>query len=393
MDDSLLIDDFRPLAQIRPGSVEEAGECVRRADAAGLGVYPIGGGTMLQLGSTPVKPGHALDLRALDRLIDYPARDMTVTVQAGITIARLQSILAAENQRLPVDIPRPETSTLGGAIAVNASGPRRHGFGTLRDYVIGISFLTDGGIEARAGGRVVKNVAGYDLCKLHIGALGTLGIVTQATLKLKPLAEDSRLVEIRCRIGEAAALLEQVHGSQTRPACVELQSAAAGECRLIVGFEDNTEAVQWQIEQLRRELTRPDAPILDSGEWQRLTESLNPSEAVLSFKANLVPSALGPFLAGIAEFPELSWQAQAGNGIVTGHAGAGLTLERALPLLAQLRQLAGAGQGNVVVLRCPPAWKRELNIWGTPRGDLALMRRVKLALDPRDLFNPGRCLV
>src|SRR5262245_21138531 len=132
---------------------------------------------MLHLGLPPVKPGYAVDLRGLDQVIDYPARDMTITVRAGITIAKLQEILAKENQRLPVDIPDSEIATLGGAIAVNASGPRRYGFGTLRDYLIGISFTDDGGKEAKAGGRVVKNVAGYDLCKLHIGALGTLGIV------------------------------------------------------------------------------------------------------------------------------------------------------------------------------------------------------------------------
>src|SRR5205807_9828714 len=152
-----------------------------------------------------------LDLRALNQVIDYPARDMTITVQAGITVAKLQEILAAENQQLPVDVPLPEQATLGGAIAVNASGPRRYGYGTLRDYVIGISFVNDEGQEVKAGGRVVKNVAGYDLCKLHIGALGTLGIITQVTLKLKPVPEDQGAVAVGCEAAALEKLLDQIH--------------------------------------------------------------------------------------------------------------------------------------------------------------------------------------
>src|SRR5262249_3824807 len=148
-------------------SRSDIGEIVRRAGQEKQAVYPFGGGTALHLGMAPTKPGIAIDMRRLDRIIEFPARDMTITVEAGITISKLQSIVAAENLRLPIDVPRSEEATLGGAIAVNASGPRRFGFGTLRDYVIGISFVTDKGVEVKAGGRVVKNVAGYDLCKLQ----------------------------------------------------------------------------------------------------------------------------------------------------------------------------------------------------------------------------------
>src|SRR5260221_13588513 len=131
---------------------------------------------------------------------------MTITVQAGITIAKLQVLLASENHRLPVDIPFPDRATLGGALAANASGPRRYGFGTLRDYLIGISTVNDEGHEVKAGGRVVKNVAGYDLCKLHIGALGTLGIISQVTLKLRPLVEETALLTFRCETDQLGAL-------------------------------------------------------------------------------------------------------------------------------------------------------------------------------------------
>src|SRR5437764_7903752 len=131
---------------------------------------------------------------------------MTVTVQAGITVAKLQETLAAEGQWLPVDVPRPERATLGGAVALNKSGPRRLGYGTLRDYVIGISFVTDDGREVKAGGRVVKNVAGYDLMKLQTGSVGTLGVITQLTLKVRPKPEAS----VPVTFGVASAALPGV---------------------------------------------------------------------------------------------------------------------------------------------------------------------------------------
>src|SRR5262245_55417521 len=187
MENSIRIDGFGPLPLVRPKKTEDLSDFVRAAVANGTAIYPHGGGTKLDLGNPPTRPGHAVDMRAFDRLIDFPARDMTVTLEAGMTIAALQSILANENLRLPVDVASAPEATVGGIIATNESGPRRLGLGVLRDYVIGISVMNDQGREFKAGGRVVKNVAGYDLCKLMVGSLGTLGIITQATFKLRPL--------------------------------------------------------------------------------------------------------------------------------------------------------------------------------------------------------------
>lgn len=391
----ILIDNFHPLATARPNSVAEACDLVRRASAEDMGLYPVGGGTMLHLGLPPVKPGYAIDLRGLDQVIDYPARDMTITVRAGIAIAKLQQILAAENQRLPIDVPNPEIATLGGSIAANVSGARRYGFGTLRDYVIGISFSDDSGHEVKAGGRVVKNVAGYDLCKLQIGALGTLGIITQVTLKLKPLAEDRALVVIPCAHERLAELLEKIHASATRPVCVDVHSKT--EPLVIVGFEDNPDAVAWQVEQLQRELSADAAPRVFRGaaaasEWRTMLEA--PGEiGRLEFKANLLPSALAGFFQLLRDYPDVRFRAHAGNGIVLGAMASGLTLDQAGSMLTRLRQAAVAAQGNLVVTRCPTAWKREIDLWGQPRGDWPLMRKVKQVLDPRDLFNPGRFVV
>ena len=226
-DNAYRIDDFGPLPVVQPQSVADLGELVRRAAAENQALYPIGGRTLLNVGLPPARPGIAVDVRALSQVIDYPARDMTITVQAGITVAQLQALLAAEKQRLPIDVPRADQATLGGVLAVNVSGPRRLGFGTLRDYVIGISTVNDEGQEVKAGGRVVKNVAGYDLCKLHIGALGTLGIISQVTLKLRPLPESKALVTFGCETAVLDRLLDHLHATRTRPVCVDLLNQAA----------------------------------------------------------------------------------------------------------------------------------------------------------------------
>src|SRR5262249_3651798 len=152
---------------LQPRSVQEVGDLIRRAAANDHAIYPLGGQTMLDFGLPPARPGLGVDLSHLNQVIDYPARDMTITVQAGITLARLQELLRGENQRLAIDVPRADQPTLGGAVATNTSGSRRYGCGTLRDYVIGISVVNDQGQEVKAGGRVVKNVAGYDMGKLY----------------------------------------------------------------------------------------------------------------------------------------------------------------------------------------------------------------------------------
>jgi len=393
---------------VRPQFVPEIGALVRQAAVDGKAIYPIGGQTMWQLGRPLARDGIAIDLCSLNQVIDYPARDMTITVQAGITIAQLQAILATENQRLPIDVPLPDQATLGGALATNVSGPRRYGFGSLRDYVIGISVINDQGEEVKAGGRVVKNVAGYDLCKLYIGSLGTLGIITQVTLKLKPRPEQSMLVELLCPSERVGPALDHVHASRTRPASISLlnedpltRKPPATGWVIWIGYEDNRDAVAWQVQQLQRECSEIGISFgrkLTAGEevpfWTALTDFPLWPETVLTFKANLLPSAVADFCAqatGLPEKPRL--QAEAGNGIVTGHISGDLTLERARRILTTLQLAANErnnGQSNVIVLFCPPAWKTELPIWGDPRGDISLMRAIKGKLDPKRIFNPGR---
>jgi glycolate oxidase FAD binding subunit len=406
------IDNFGPLPVVQPQNVIEVGGLVRRAATEGQALYPLGGRTLLDLGLPPTRPGLAVDLRALARVLDYPARDMTITVEAGITLARLQSLLATENQRLPIDVPRPEQATLGGALATNVSGPRRLGFGTLRDYVIGIRTVNDEGQETKAGGRVVKNVAGYDLCKLHVGALGTLGIISQVTLKLRPLPESKALVTFGCETVVLERLLDQLHQTRTRPVCLDVLNSTAVRAIvhatglnlpeapwvIVVGFEDNCDTVGWQVRQLLQEIAPADIEGLearagDASEalWHALIEFTAQPTAKLTFKANLLPQTVASFCQQAATVSEpIRLHAHAGSGIVRGHLDGDLTLPRVTAMLKELTDTAVRAEGNLVVPRCPVEWKCELPIWGRERGDLRLMRQVKEKLDPKNIFNPGR---
>lgn len=410
-----MISSFELIPQVQPQSEVEVGRIVTQASADGLAIFPLGGQTKLDFGLSPTCPGIGVDLRSLNQVIEYPARDMTITVQSGITISKLQEILAGENQRLPIDVPLAERATLGGAIATNTSGPRRFGFGTWRDYVIGISVINDQGHEVKAGGRVVKNVAGYDMCKLYIGSLGTLGIILQVTLKLKPRPEEQALAILECRSEMVGPVLDQMHVSRTRPICIELLNQAAvrsinrqapellpeaSPWVVIVGFEENSQAVAWQIQQLVRERHKAGNGGLDvrfgsaaDPLWKALVEFPLRPDASLSLKANMVSSATASFCLRVADLvPGIQIQAHSGNGIVIGHLMDNLTLEAAREILSQIQTWATAGQGNVVVLHCPAEWKRDLPIWGVTREDAWLMRIVRERLDPHGLFNPGRMI-
>jgi glycolate oxidase FAD binding subunit len=393
----------------RPTSLAELCAIVKQARAAGQGVYPVGGRTTLDVGLPPTKPGIALDTTALNRVIDYPARDMTITAQAGVTFAALQAELAKEGQWLPVDVPSPEKATLGGAIALNQSGPRRYGYGTLRDYVIGISFVTDDGVEVKAGGRVVKNVAGYDLMKLQIGAVGTLGVVTQVTLKVKPKPEAAAAVVFGCTGESLAPVLDLLHASKSRPVAVELLNSEARRAggvsppstdspwTLAIGFEEKSPTVAWQLATLRDELKG--APVRDIAEvsdpaalWSRLTELQLRPESRLIGKASVLPSQVAGYVRDDElAFPGALIHAHALNGIVwvhrdgehydpaTKNAEQRLTIER----LVSLRRNA--------VTRRTPVGSKDGSVWGSPAPETRdLMRTVKKTLDPDNVFNPGR---
>ena len=399
--------DGRPAtATDRPENIEALCQLVTDRVTQGLAIYPQGGGTSLDYGEIPRQPGVALDTRSISRVIDYPAADMTVTVEAGITLAALREVLATENQRLLIEAPEPEKTTLGAIFATNTSGPRRFGAGRPRDQILGVGFATSDGALVRGGGRVVKNVAGYDFPRLLTGSMGTLGIIVEVTLKVRPRPEASAIVCAGFKNAERLGLaLDDLNTSATRPIAIEVLNPSASEFPgvnlglppehwiLLVGFEDNAASVTWQVEQLRSELKAFDLTVHKGSEAEPIWSALTGFQALaigeVMFMANLRPSTVARF-AGMLSPVRWAVQSHAGNGIVRAHLIESMELEPLATEIDRYRLFALKDGGNLVVSRCPTAWKARLKVWGDPRPDWTVSEKIKKAFDPIAMMNPGR---
>lgn len=377
-------------------SPENAGELanrVARCATDGTAIYPIGGGMGLDYGTPPSRPGVAISLSKLNRVIDYPVEDLTITVEAGMTIAALIDLLLVNNQRLPIDVPFPDRATVGGAISVDVAGARRLGYGTWRDRVIGITVVNDRGELCSAGGRVVKNVAGYDLGKLYTGSLGSFGIITQVTLKLQPKPETQTWVTLRVDKNDLVATLNQLSTSQTQPIGVELLSVDNDPQRfdLAVLYEDNADAVAWQREQLIREC--PHAEFNShSQDWvERFTKSPRMADCAFRVIATMPPSAVAGFVQDVhSERVLVHGHAQSG---IVRLGFASINQNEAITFARRILALATAAGGNSVIRRCPTEWKSSLPIWGRPPAGLDLMKKIKREFDPKNILNPGRTAI
>ncbi|WP_165250749.1 FAD-binding oxidoreductase [Paludisphaera soli] len=390
----------------RPTTVDALCDAVREEVEQGGAVYPQGGRTALDYGRPPGRPGAAVDVSALDEVIDYPHADMTITVRAGMTVSTLRGILAEKNQRLLIDVPWPDRATLGGALATGVCGPRRFGLGRPRDSIIGVSFVTSNAVEVKGGGRVVKNVAGYDFPKLLTGSMGTLGVITQATLKVRPLPGASALiwlpVDDPAKLDERLAALAS---SALRPVAFDFLSPSAARLvggpvglgrdawTLVVGIEDDANSVDWQVDRFRVEAERADFDVLRDDAtaplWTALTEFQVETPGPFACSASLRPSQVAAFLA---DLPAERWalQAHAGVGVVRMQALGEWGGDEAEAAIAGKRAEAVRGGGNLIVTRCPTPWKARIPVWGESRQDWALGRAVKRALDPEGVMNPGR---
>lgn len=398
---------------ISPADPAEVASVIGDAFRAKTPLYPIGGGTTLDFGLPAKAEGAGLSLAKLSRVVDYPARDMTVTVEAGLTMKALADLLATERQRLPIDVPQSEQATIGGMIATNWNGPRRYGQGTVRDYVIGISAIDGRGMPFKGGGRVVKNVAGYDFCKLLTGSLGTLGVITQVTLKLKPQCDQTALVA--CAVSsasEAEKLLAAIVRSETVPMAVELlvgpswqvdpalaalDRPSAAPLYLVVGLEGMHSEVEWMTRQLLAEweqlgITSP-LVVGDSADlWRRLVEFSAAGESPLVLKASIAPSGVTAMVEAARQVDsQCSIQAHAGNGIVVMRFSQFPANGLSRTLVGQLQPVAMAHGGNIVVLSNPSgAEMTHQSVWGGIDAPFGLMSEVKRRFDPADILNRGR---
>jgi glycolate oxidase FAD binding subunit len=405
-----VIEGRTPDAAVFPGSVDEVRGVVSLAAETGIPVLPWGGGTAATVGTPPSAMGIVLGLGRLDRIVEHEPGDLTATVQAGVTFARLQTALRERGQWLSLDPPDADRATVGGVIAANASGPRRHLYGTARDQLIGVTVVAADGSLVRGGGKVVKNVAGYDLPKLFIGSYGTLGILAEVTVRLRPVPESERWVCVPFdRLKDAGAAVRLLMSSDLIPSAVELLDGdasrafgAGGTPALVVGFDGLAEQVDWQCAELAA-ITGPlggrgvlplAGGVSPGGFAARA--SMGAVAAVVRF--SVLPTLVAELMeqgAGVAKQRGLrtSWTAHAGVGVVTAALGSPSDrpdLKAVASVLGEWRALARTGNGHATLEWAPLAVKSEVPVWDDLGAASRLMQRIKAQLDPNNLLNPGR---
>ncbi|MCV2490099.1 FAD-binding oxidoreductase [Geodermatophilus sp. YIM 151500] len=365
---------------VRPTSVEEVAELLKAATADRRTVVPAGGRSKLTWAAPPSSCDLLLDTTGLDRVVEHVAGDLTVVAEAGVRLADLQARVGDAGQVLALDPPE-EGATLGGVVSANASGPRRLRYGTVRDLLIGITVVLADGTVAHAGGKVVKNVAGYDLGKLYTGAHGTLGVVVSTTWRLHPVPPARRVVVLELPDASAAGPLAiALNRSTLTPSAVELVAEAGGAGRLVVVFESIAESVSAQARQAV-ELMGGGAE-LDEVPADLGRRPGGPDDVLL--RLAYVPTGLTDVLAALPAGTHLA--ASAGTGV----AYAAVPAADAAGALPAVRAALAPHDGSAVLLHAPEAVRDQLDHWG-PVGDaLDLMRRVKERFDPERLMSPGR---
>lgn len=429
------VDGMRPAAAAKPGSADEVAELARFAAAEKLAVIPCGARTKLSIGMPPGRYDLAIDLARLDRVVAYDPGDLTLGVEAGIGLAKLAEVLAEHRQFLPLAVPFTSRNTVGGTIATNVDTPLRQFYGTARDYVLGMEFVTGEGVLAKSGGRVVKNVTGYDLHKLMIGALGTLGIITRVNFKTFPLPAASRgflatfpdaagALELRRRIVQSplAPLTLEILSPQVAqifahraPTTLGYTLASPGpwfstsHWLLAAGFAGNDNVLERYARDLARiaeEARAIGTHVLDDAErplvWGRLREfiplMLESSPAAAIVRITALPSRLGDV---IAQAQKIANRLEIPSAVLARGLGViyvallppsrdPQTIEQLAQACAELSQASDSVGARAVIPWCPGELKRKVNVWGPAHEDFPLMQKLKHVFDPHNILSPGR---
>ena len=397
----------RPL-EIAPQSTEAAVQVLRLAMKQDMAVVPAGASTWIDAGNLLTRADLIVTTRRMTRLLKHEPADLVATAEAGLKLSSFQKHLAQAGQWLPIDPPDDGRATLGGVVATGLGGADSFGFGLPRSFVIGMRVVLADGRAIKAGGTVVKNVAGYDLCKLFTGRYGTLGLITELTFKLRPLPIESRTV---VSSGSLASLINAGRkvSSRLSPVAVELLSSrlaryleiANDENALMMRFVGSARSVVAQTAQALKFLRDDDnqCATLDeeSQPWSKLSAVLLQSAADLSWRVALRPTDLCSFLSDVAALEtdeashiDLRWHAGLGDGRLRAIARAPVYHREAVRALERLRHRAETLGGSLVIEKAPLEIKSELDAWGSFGSATGLMMRVKAQLDPQNLLSPGR---
>jgi len=390
------VDGVAPSFVVEPGSTEEISELMKFANDQDLAVAPRGGGTTMSLGNPPRELDLILSTARMNAVVEHVPGDQVVRVQSGIRFGDLQERLAGSDQMLGVDPPEVGNgATVGGIVATNSSGPRRYRYGTIRDLIIGITVVLADGTVAKAGGKVVKNVAGYDLSKLFTGSLGTLGVIAECNFRLHPRPETARTVAVELPdTASAGAASQAILHAQIVPSAVEL--LWTDETRLLtVLIEGIPSGVEAQAEATYH-ILGPFGEVRTLSDDDNVEPSSPPGAGndEVAVKISAPPAEL----AGVLDSTLGAASRLGVTPRITGHAGTGVTYvglsggdeEARAGVVEELREIWLRRGGSVVVREAPPAFKERVEAWGPIGTRLDLTRRVKEKFDPRGILNPGR---
>jgi len=392
-----------------PTSVVGVSRVLALASAHGLAVAPTGGGARLAWGAPPRRLDVVLSLARLDRVLAHEPADLTLSVECGATLEALDAVLRPHRQFVPLDPARSHASTIGGLIATGAAGPYRARYGTMRDLLVGLTVVRADGTVVKGGGRVVKNVTGYDIPKLHVGALGTLGVVVEAHLRL-----HSRPIEERSWVFGFASVEAALHAAldirDTPVVLSRCQLVTAGALRALGGPEPPAaalavtigsvpEAVRAQGSQVADICGRAGSPAIEVPQadawWQRIADVTWPEDPAthLSMRIGIRPTDAVKALRAVEAVQPGGGALRATVNVANGvlHAAlAPIEARRVSDVVARVREALAALDGTCVVEHAPPDALPGLDVWGDVGSALEAMRRLKRELDPAGVLNPGR---
>jgi len=383
----------RPGIVVEPGSEQELAKVLKLANAAGLAVIPRGGGTKLEWGNRLARADVILSTARLNRVIEHAWADLTASVEAGCTIGRLQETLAKHGQRLALDALWPERATVGGVVSTNDSGALRLRFGSLRDLVIGVTLALADGTVASSGGKVVKNVAGYDLPKLVTGAFGTLGVITRAIFRLHPLPKETRTISCdAANVFEAQQTVLAIQNSKLAHSALQICFETGSQPRVDVLFEGTEAGLATQTAQAKLMMSAATPGGSRDGTWDAQRAIYSRPKRGASFavaKIATLPGRMGETLEAIGKLGEgLQW-----SGVVQATGIGCVRLEgeaRAVENAVRTLRATLHGDGGSLVIAHRSASMEELDAWGSAGDILGLMQAVKQQFDPSGTLNPGR---
>ena len=408
------IDDVAPISVVRPATVDDLCEEIAAANRDGVAVFPWGGGARMCLGNSPQRPGMVVDTTALNRVISHNSGDMTATFQAGATLRTVSEVLAQAGQLLAIDPPLPMKATIGGTLASGASGPAKWQFGHLRDTVIGMKVVQPDGRITKSGGQVVKNVSGYDMSRLHVGGLGSLGLILEASFKLTPIPMyESTVVARFDTLNRAMRCAMDVFNSHVTPLAITGFNAAVADAIgtderpgtfLAIRLGGRPRTLDRQVDEVTTACRRSEAVNIDRTDgpgrmWRSLTDfgwdpDLHPT---LNLKVTTLPNKVEQvhnMVEGL-ETPHLQLAVVSQPGFGTVEASwfdreTTVDLDELAGIVQQLRDRVNRLGGSVVVQKCPTALKDRVDAWGGEPSGIGVMRRLKEQYDPNNIMNPGR---